>query len=181
MSRFGYVMATYCAAIATIIAVFINPPPRLIWNASASVPIGLYAVRARHAPKVGDLVAVAPPPPLARFLAERHYLPRGVPLLKPVAAVAGQRVCRTGPRISVDGTPLGEAQARDRRRRILPAWRGCRTLAAGDVFLMNPRVSDSFDGRYFGPLPDTTIIGAVTPVWIVSPRARHAPAPAPAR
>ena len=61
-------------------------PPWLVWNASASVPIGLYAVAAIAEVQAGDLVVVRPPEPLARFLDDGGYLPRGVPLLKHVAA-----------------------------------------------------------------------------------------------
>ena len=35
----------------------------------------------------------------------------------------------------------------------------------GDVFLMNPGVPDSLDGRYFGPLPASSIIGRAVPLW----------------
>ena len=45
MTRFGWVMATYFSAVATTDTALFNPAPRLIWNASASVPLGLYAVR----------------------------------------------------------------------------------------------------------------------------------------
>jgi type IV secretory pathway protease TraF len=31
---------------------------------------------------------------------------------------------------------------------------------------MNAGVPDSFDGRYFGPVPDSTIIGSATPLWL---------------
>ncbi len=173
MTRFGYVMAAYFAAMATIITAFIPPQPRLIWNASASVPVGLYRLRPPSSPKAGELVAVLPPKGLGAYLAERHYLPRGVPMLKHVAAVAGQRVCRAGNRITVDGNYLGDARARDRRGRALPVWEGCRSLSADDIFLMNPDVPDSFDGRYFGPLPAVTVIGRLSPLWI--PRSGAAP------
>ncbi len=113
MTRFGYVMVAYFATMATIVTAFIHPSPRLIWNASASVPVGLYRMSSVPAPKVGDLVAVLPPDQLAGFLAERHYLPRGVPMLKHVAGVSGQRVCRHGYRITVDGKYLGDARDRD--------------------------------------------------------------------
>ena len=43
---------------------------------------------------VTELVAVEPPEPLATFLAERRYLPRGIPMLKHVLALPGQTVCR---------------------------------------------------------------------------------------
>jgi type IV secretory pathway protease TraF len=65
-------------------SVAIDWPPLLIWNASASVPIGLSSVQPEDHLAVTDLVVVTPPQPVARLLAERDYLPRGVPLLKRV-------------------------------------------------------------------------------------------------
>jgi len=144
-------------------------PPWLIWNASASVPIGLYAVDTIIDVHTGDLVVVRPPEPLARFLADRGYLPRGVPLLKHVAALAGQSVCRIGRSVTVDTIELGEARERDSRNRALPVWQGCRVIAKGDVFLMNPQSADSLDGRYFGPLPAASIVGRAIPLWIDQP------------
>jgi type IV secretory pathway protease TraF len=47
----------------------------------------------------------------------------------------------------------------------LPVWRGCRRIAAGEVFLMNGNVPDSLDGRYFGPLAVSAVIGRARPVW----------------
>ncbi|GHH24208.1 peptidase S26 [Sphingomonas glacialis] len=172
MTRFGYVMVASFATMATVVPAFLHPAARLIWNASESVPIGLYAVRAAAQPRRGDLVAVVPPTALAGYLAGRHYLPLHVPLLKHVAGISGQRVCRPGTRVTVDGVTLGSALHRDHRGRPLPVWHGCRTLGTRDVFLMNASVPDSFDGRYFGPLPASTIVGRLTPVWIVGAHPR---------
>jgi type IV secretory pathway protease TraF len=44
MSRSAWIIATYAAACGGTASAFLHPLPRLIWNASASVPIGLYAV-----------------------------------------------------------------------------------------------------------------------------------------
>jgi type IV secretory pathway protease TraF len=112
-----------------------------------------------------ELVAVMPPEPIASFLADGGYLPRGVPLMKRVLALPGQSVCRHGLRITIDRVEVGDAQARDRRGRDLPDWQGCQTVATGDVFLMNPGVPDSLDGRYFGPLPASSIVGRAVPLW----------------
>lgn len=143
-----------------------HPMPRLLWNASASVPIGLYAVHPVGRLRAGQLLIVSPPVPLARFLAARRYLPIGVPLIKHVAALPGQTVCRIGPTITVDGRAEAMAQDRDTRGRVLPSWQGCEVVLTGDVFLLNIGVPDSLDGRYFGSLPDATIIGSATPLWI---------------
>ena len=141
-------------------------PPWLVWNASASVPIGLYAIDTIIDVHVGDLVVVRPPEPLARFLADGGYLPPGVPLLKHVAALAGKSVCRIGRSVSVDAIEMGEARERDSRNRALPVWQGCRVIARGDVFLMNPRSADSLDGRYFGPLAAASIVGRAIPLRV---------------
>ena len=76
MTRFGAVMVTYFATMAIGVSAFVHPAPKLIWNASASVPIGLYRVRPAGDLHVTDLVVVRAPEPLANFLAERGYLPR---------------------------------------------------------------------------------------------------------
>jgi conjugative transfer signal peptidase TraF len=165
MTHFGYVVTTYFMTLAVGFSAFVHPAPSLIWNASASVPIGFYAVHPVSALHVGELLVVTPPEPLANFLADRGYLPKGVPLLKRALALPGQTVCRTGRTITVDGVAVGEALDRDGRGRPLPVWPGCRVVAAGEVFLMNPQSGDSLDGRYFGPLPATTIVGRADPLW----------------
>jgi len=173
VTRFSYMLSAYVAAMAIIIPAFVHPSPRLIWNASASIPTGLYAARPIDGAGLGDLVAAAPPPPLAAFLAARQYLPLGVPLLKPVAAVGAQRICRTGAAISIDGRHVADALSTDRRGRPLPSWRGCRVLGRDQTFLMNATVPDSFDGRYFGPLPRSALQARLQPLWVRDP---HVPA-----
>ena len=165
MTRFGFVMTTYTATLFVALTGVFHPAPKLLWNASASVPIGLYAVRRALPLYVGELVVVSPPEPLAQFFAARRYLPLGVPLVKHVIALPGQTVCRTGRTITVDGITVGEALEHDRFGRVLPGWQGCRALASGEVFLMNTVPRDSLDGRYFGPLPLTTIVGRADPIW----------------
>lgn len=141
------------------------PDTRLVWNASASVPIGLYSIGPVGRLEVTDLVLAQPPEPLATFLHHGRYVPRGVPLLKRVAALPGQRACRHGLEVTIDGVPFVTARERDRVGRTLPNWQGCRVIAEGEVFLLNFDEPDSLDGRYFGPLPASSIIGRATPVW----------------
>jgi conjugative transfer signal peptidase TraF len=143
-----------------------HPMPRLLWNASASVPIGFYVIRPAGRLTAGELLAVRPPAPLAQFMASRRYLSLGVPLIKHVAALPEEIVCRSGFTITVNGIAEAQALDRDARDRKLPVWQGCRTVRSGEVFLMNAGVPDSFDGRYFGPVPDSSIIGSATPLWL---------------
>jgi len=176
MTRFAYVMVAYFASLGTIVAAFVTPEPRFIWNASASVPEGLYRVRASANVRRGDLVALRPSPSLSVLMARRHYLPLGLPLLKHVAGLPGDRVCRHEQRVTVNGEAVGDALIRDRRGHPLPRWQGCRRLAVGQLFVMNSTVRDSFDGRYFGPVDRAQIIGRAAPVWLSgAEQARHDP------
>ena len=165
MTRFGYVMTTFVAMAGVGALAFLHPAPRLIWNATASTPTGLYALQPIGRLHVRELVAVRPPVPIATYLAGGGFLPKGVPLLKHVMAVAGQTVCRAGDAITIDQIEVGMARNHDHLGRPLPRWSGCHTLTPGEIFLMNATVPDSLDGRYFGPFPITSIIARAVPLW----------------
>lgn len=152
------------AALATP-AIGVRPATLYIWNASDSVPVGLYQLQPVAELSVTDLVAVEAPEPHAAFLADGGYLPRGVPMLKRVLALPGQTVCRNADTITVDEVAMGEARDRDSRGRSLPVWRGCRVVAEDELFLMNWQSENSFDGRYFGVIPRAAVIARAQPIW----------------
>ena len=165
MTRFAYVMTTYLMTLSIGIFSLFHHTPRLLWNASASTPVGLYSLHPADKLRVGYLVADRPPSSLSRFMAMRHYLPLDVPLLKYAGALPGQTVCRQGLLVSVDGVAVATALTRDHAYHPLPVWQGCRTLNPGEIFLLNPSVPDSFDGRYFGVLPLSTVTARAVPLW----------------
>ncbi len=165
MTHIVWLLAASLAMLAAGATSAIHPRPRLLWNASASVATGLYALGPAGELHEAELVVVDPPPALARFADERGYLPQREPMLKRVAALPGQTVCRTGDVITIDGIARGEALTADRQGRPLPVWQGCQRLSAGTVFLMNGRSAHSFDGRYFGLLPASTIVARAVPLW----------------
>ncbi|TYL85927.1 S26 family signal peptidase [Bradyrhizobium cytisi] len=165
MTRFGYLMVTYLAMLAAGGLVFVHPAPRLIWNATASTPTGFYTLHSVEKLHALDLVAVRLPEPIANELAVGGFLPKGVSLLKHVMALPGQTVCRSGDAITVDDVDVGAAHDRDHLGRPLPRWSGCTTLQSGEVFLMNPTVPDSLDGRYFGSLPVSSVVARAVPLW----------------
>jgi conjugative transfer signal peptidase TraF len=162
----GAILVTTMGVAAILLStIVIEPTARYIWNASESVPIGLYRLRPVGNLTAATLVAVRPPEPLARFLESRRYLPRGIPLLKQVSALPGQTVCREELAITVDQHFVGEARLLDRSGRSLPVWQGCHVVAEGELFLMNRQPPGSLDGRYFGVLPSSAIIGKAEPLW----------------
>lgn len=134
-----------------------------IWNASPSVPVGLYQV-IQASPYVGDLAALRLPAAIATLAARRGYLRRSAYLLKPIAAIVGDRVCRFGTGVFVRDRFVGLAQIVDSAGNAMPAWRGCRSLRTGEVFVLADDPA-SFDSRYFGALDATSIVGRAVLLW----------------
>lgn len=151
------------AVVATIVD---HPRPRLVWNASASAPVGFYAVTTITTPRRGDMVIAWPPLAMRALAARRHYLPRGVPLVKRIVAVPGDRICAVGDAISIDGRVVAIRRSRDAQGRSMPWWGGCITLYRGTMFLLMAETAGSFDGRYFGPTGPRDLIGKATPLWV---------------
>jgi len=160
-------MTALCAPLV------VRGPTFILWNASASVPEGLYIVQPNASLHVGELAVSTLPTGTRRLAADRLYLPPDVLLIKPVAATYGSEVCRRGLSILIDGVHVGDALPSDRLHRVMPDWRGCRVLASSEIFLMNPAVLDSFDGRYFGPTPLGLVEGRAFPLLTFAQRLRN--------
>lgn len=155
------------AGIACLgLTIALPPLPRLVWNASASAPIGLYAVSPGAVLKHDDMVIAWPPAETRQLAASRHYLPSNVPLVKRVAGIAGDTICAVDRVVTVNRRPAAKRRAADPVGRPLPAWQGCVRLGPGMLFLLMAETPDSFDGRYFGPTLAQDVIGKATPLWV---------------
>lgn len=139
--------------------------PLLVWNATASAPVGLYVVRPDASIAVGDMVIARVPLGYRALAAARHYIPANVPLVKQVAAGRGDQICALGSILYRNGVWLADRRRRDGQRRPLPAWQGCVRLGAGQVFLLMATSPLSFDGRYFGVSDRRDIIGKAHLLW----------------
>lgn len=157
-----------CAALGVAVIalpVAMTLPVRLVYNATASAPLGWYVVVPVQEAGVGDVVLARLPSSAARVAHERHYLPESVPILKRVGAVAGQRVCVRNGVLSVDRELPVRLLERDGLGRELTPWRGCRGLKAEELFLLSHDNPASFDSRYFGPIPRRLVIGRAVALW----------------
>jgi conjugative transfer signal peptidase TraF len=165
-SRVDWHLGIAGAAVGILLLSAAFPPaPRLVWNGSASAPIGLYAVTpGAWVEQPGDLVIARLPERYRQLAAERRYLPLDVPLVKRVVAFGGDKVCALGNQIFVNGRRAAVRQANDPKGRPMPKWNGCIRLHGREVFLLmdNPA---SFDGRYFGATKGADIIGKARMLW----------------
>ena len=151
--------------IGVLLGTIAHPPQvRLLWNASASAPLGLYLIEPGAPLEVGDMVAAQAPEGARQLAARRGYLPSGVPLVKRVEAIEGSRVCAVRARILIDERVSALRKKRDAEGRLMPWWTGCRRLQPGRVLLIT-RAAASFDSRYFGPVERAAILGKAVLIW----------------
>jgi type IV secretory pathway protease TraF len=138
-------------------------------NISPSLPLGLYRLHPVARPLTRGTLVIAQVP---------GWSARRVPFLKPVAAVAGEWVCRRGEALVIHGEDYGP---------VYEAWRGeplpaavaaetCARVPPGHVFLATAAPS-SLDSRYYGPVAVAQIAAIATPLWTwghahAAPRAR---------
>lgn len=155
-------LAAVLSGVALMGISAVSHAPLLVWNASASAPIGLYRV-VPGAPERGDLVLVRPAESIAKLPDERSYLPAGVPLIKRIAAMAGDDVCAFDGAIIINGKVIARQLEVDRKGRPMPRWNECRILV-GDEFFLLLTPADSFDSRYFGPVTRAHVVGRLTPL-----------------
>lgn len=164
--RLGRRIAIVGVGIAVLGLTMAFPPsPRLVWNASASAPVGLYAVTPGHEVDPGDMVIAWLPEAWRTLAASRHYLPANLPLVKRVAAGPGDEICALGQEIFINGRWAATRVATDPRGRPMPWWSGCVRLRAHQFFLLITGSPASFDGRYFGLTESSQIIGKARPLW----------------
>lgn len=149
---------------AFILAGLLPLKERLIWNRTASAPLGLYWLSDRL-PAPGQWAVVSARAPEAEWASRRGFTGPDWPLIKQVAATSGAEICRQNLTVTVSGEPVAEALKTDANGKTLPVWQGCRRLEAGEIFLINPHPR-SLDGRYFGPTNLDDLAGTALPVWL---------------
>jgi len=141
--------------------------PKLLFNPTPSEPRGIYRLVSHPTREYrrGMVVVFAVPPALRALVYGRRWLPDGVPLLKELKGLAGDRVCILPDHLEVNDRIVGPVYSQDRRGLPLPRVRGCFGVAAGDFFAASEHLPNSFDARYFGSLPLSVLQGEAKPLW----------------
>jgi len=162
---FKILLVTALAAAPAAVAAIARPSAVFVWNLSASAPVGLYWVQHEAPVGRGDVVIAWAPLASRLLAAKRNYLPASVPLVKPVAAAAGDRVCANASSVLVNGRAVATRSPADPSGRRMPWWTGCHLLGRGELFLLSKNVPAAFDGRYFGITPRRLVIGRARLLW----------------
>ena len=160
------------AGMATLVAAAIYTGLRI--NTSYSLPLGIYV---RTTDPRARLIEFCPVEPFATESSERGYRTHGtacpdgaVPLLKPVVAVAGDRVVLSPAGMSVNGRLLPKTAPliRDWAGRSLHPWPfGSYVVEQGTVWVASTYNRGSYDSRYMGPIKISMIRARLRPLWLL--------------
>jgi conjugative transfer signal peptidase TraF len=149
-------------------------------NESPSLPIGIWRVSPPDRDLRRDDIVSFCPPDTSDFheALQRGYLGKGLceggyePLLKPVAAITGDRVTRTEEGININGRSIANSKSlgHDGSGRNLPGPGTDNVIVAkGEVWVISSYNPLSFDSRYFGPIPISSIEGLARPLFVFHP------------
>lgn len=155
--RYFSLIATFIPVVVIGVASVSDLPTKLVYNASASAPIGFYWIDQVSVSR-GDTVLIRLPERVRELVESRQYLPSNVPLIKRVVGIEGDKICRRGQEVLINNVTVVIALSEDEQGQKLPVWSGCTILGLGSLFLLQSHPK-SFDGRYFGPIDRTLIIG----------------------
>jgi len=139
------------------------------------VPLGLYQTEGNPYPlHNGELVQVLLPdntgnPAIAEAL-KYHWIIKGQPWIKYIAALPGQTVILKPQGVWVDGKYLPNSRIRHwtpgHTHRIAHYPYGTYHLKTGQVWLYAPG-NYAFDSAYYGPVSEQNILQKARPFWVI--------------
>jgi signal peptidase I len=133
-----------------------NPP--VIINETISMAKGAYVRTGDLAHlEVGDIVALPMNASAKVYLGDRLGYPEDTMLIKRVAGISGDVMCRDGATVTINDKSV-RASFKDTMGNDLPTWSGCQALLPNEVFLLGD-YTGSFDSRYFGAVTRQELSG----------------------
>ena len=161
MHSFVIILAIFSVALSLVSLIW-KPQERLIWNRTASAPLGLYWLN--DGPyAIGDWAIVSAKSDEGLWAEDQGFIGIGWPLIKRISGISGDEICRHETTIFLNQKSVANAHEVDAKGRALPNWSGCLVLQNHQVFLLNSH-PDSLDGRYFGPTDIGDLVGTARKV-----------------
>lgn len=167
LAKTAFVAVAAYAAFSTYSRV---SPYSLVWNRTASIPLGVYLAKelrgsAIERGELGCFDYAAPD-----WARERHYFPDGFRLCKPVVGMPGDVIERDGATLRLrvqgaDAVTVGTYASTDSRGRPMPQDAlSTGAVPEGSLLLVAGAHANSLDSRYLGLIPARAVRLRLTPL-----------------
>jgi conjugative transfer signal peptidase TraF len=162
-----YVMGIAFLVVSLSVTLWKRFGPTVLINETPSESVGFYRLvsHPESAYRRGMFVVFPVPGELRDLAYGRHWMRNGIPFLKEVLGLQGDRVCVFADRLEINERFIGPVFTVDSAGLPLPQRRGCFVVPTGYFFAASQHYLKSFDGRYFGPLPLAVVTGEARPLW----------------
>ena len=164
--RFFPLIFSFCV-LAALLLLFKYLSSHYLIQVSASMPKGVYKIKAAESFSRGQIVIFNIPKSVSSLVEKRRWAPESLTylLMKPVAAKAGDQILISQKGLFINGSYVGAVKRFDSAGRPLPAIFGEFVLRQNELFAAS-RHENSFDSRYFGPIQTSAVKGVVEPLII---------------
>lgn len=145
---------------------WVKPPKNfIVFNKTESLPPGYYVAVPMNEIHTGDLVVFDLPEDMKCYAVDRGWMGADEPLLKKVGAVEGDTFQVDDRFFSINGKYVGPIFNKDSQGLPMPKkLRGSFEVPKGYILPIAPRRPNSFDGRYFGAVPLSSVKAKVIPL-----------------
>lgn len=145
------------AALVSCLFPLLSPWVAIRINTTHSHPAWLFLILKTRPARVGELAVLSWP--------TDAYWPQGAVMLKPIIAEGPRRIDIVGRTLWIDQAPWATAVPTGTHGQPLPvpSWHG--VMPTGWVLLGTTHVWDSWDSRYYGPVPREWLGGTAIPIW----------------
>ena len=134
-------------------------------NLSGSIPVGLYRTITGSEHRVGDLVVFDVPAAAQPVVYGRNILPEGWPLMKYIAALHDDIFCVHKKSLFINQKYIAAVLEYDSQGEPLSHVEGCHKIGIDEFLPISTYIPHSYDGRYFGAVPLSSIRARAAPVW----------------
>lgn len=148
----------------------------IVMNNMNSVQRGWW-VRTIGAPRYGDVILFDVPENVQSWIMHKeedgsytyakavHWLRTGGRILKPVAGIEGDTLCRDrSNNVFINDVNLGTTILRDKNGLDLPFWDGCFKIGHGEYAVIS-QTPDSLDSKIFGLVRSKDVVGRYVLLW----------------
>ncbi len=139
---------------------------KVVFQITGSMPIGIYLIKPAKDINAWQFIIFNFPENVKQIMRNRRWVPDRVSMLmKAVIGLPGDNISLNEKGVYVNGVYFGPVKQHDKQGLPLPVINSKFTLQK-DQYFAACRSVNSFDSRYFGPVPKSEIKGVVEPFLI---------------